>query len=397
MNGQPLPQTVTYNSNYYSNKGTVYINPNNNPTFNATQSDLNAASYYVVTGDRTQYSSLSLLSDTNGTIGSTGTTNIRGWTLSKTGTAAYLDFDYINNDTSGQSAVGYNTLMRLNGVAGQLEFPLMTNGPLPTNSIGHIVWGGDTDLYRVATGTLRTDGLFQVGSLSGAYAVVTDSNRDILSSITTATEISYVSGVTSSIQNQLNNKISFTGGTLSGPLILPDGSSANPSLEFVGSLTTGLSSNAPNTLSLNTNGSEAMHIDASQNVYIDNLNSVGVVHTNVSGELSTSLIVNADISASAGITDSKLATISTAGKVANSATTATNLNTANAIVSRDSSGNFVCGTITGSLNGNATSATSSNFSSTATYFSGSLFGDIVGTQSATVVSEIYRTNHLEFY
>lgn len=57
-------------------------------------------------------------------------------------------------------------------------------------------------------------------------------------------------------------------------------------------------------------------------------------------------IVNADISASAGIVDTKLATISTALKVSNSATTATNANTASAIVARDASGNFIAGKAT---------------------------------------------------
>jgi microcystin-dependent protein/uncharacterized protein YjbI with pentapeptide repeats len=67
-------------------------------------------------------------------------------------------------------------------------------------------------------------------------------------------------------------------------------------------------------------------------------------------------IVNADIAANAAIADTKLATISTAAKVANSATTATNANTANAIVARDASGNFSAGTITASLSGNSSSA-----------------------------------------
>jgi hypothetical protein len=71
-------------------------------------------------------------------------------------------------------------------------------------------------------------------------------------------------------------------------------------------------------------------------------------------------IVDADVSATAGIVDTKLATISTAGKVANSATTATSANTASAIVARDASGNFSAGTITASLSGNATTATSAN-------------------------------------
>jgi hypothetical protein len=58
------------------------------------------------------------------------------------------------------------------------------------------------------------------------------------------------------------------------------------------------------------------------------------------------------------ITDTYLATISTAGKVSNSATTATNANTASAIVARDGSGNFTAGTITATtFSGNATTAT----------------------------------------
>lgn len=57
------------------------------------------------------------------------------------------------------------------------------------------------------------------------------------------------------------------------------------------------------------------------------------------------------------ITDADLSTITTAGKVSNTATTATSANTANAIVARDASGNFTAGTITGTLSGTATTAT----------------------------------------
>jgi hypothetical protein len=58
-------------------------------------------------------------------------------------------------------------------------------------------------------------------------------------------------------------------------------------------------------------------------------------------------IDNADINASAGIVDTKLATIATAGKVSNSATTATSNNTASAIIARDASGNFDATSING--------------------------------------------------
>jgi hypothetical protein len=56
-------------------------------------------------------------------------------------------------------------------------------------------------------------------------------------------------------------------------------------------------------------------------------------------------IVDADINATANIADTKLATISTAGKVQNSATTATDANTGSTIVERDVSGNFSAGTV----------------------------------------------------
>jgi hypothetical protein len=99
-------------------------------------------------------------------------------------------------------------------------------------------------------------------------------------------------------------------------------------------------------------------------------------------------IVNADINASAQIVDTKLATIATALKVSNSATTATNANTASAIVARDASGNFAAGTITadvsgssGSCTGNA--ATSTKLSAAKTF---ALTGDVTGSASSDLTT-----------
>jgi hypothetical protein len=77
-------------------------------------------------------------------------------------------------------------------------------------------------------------------------------------------------------------------------------------------------------------------------------------------------IVDADISAAAAIVDTKLATISTASKVSNSATTATSANTASAIVARDASGNFTAGTITANLTGNVSGSSGSTTGNAAT-------------------------------
>jgi hypothetical protein len=85
----------------------------------------------------------------------------------------------------------------------------------------------------------------------------------------------------------------------------------------------------------------------------NNVVTVGDTGTVTSTMILNGTIVDADINASAAIADTKLATISTAGKVSNSATTAASANTASAIVARDASGNFGAGTVTASLTGAA--------------------------------------------
>jgi hypothetical protein len=82
--------------------------------------------------------------------------------------------------------------------------------------------------------------------------------------------------------------------------------------------------------------------------------------------IAAGVIVDADINASAAIADTKLATISTALKVSNSATTATSANTASAIVARDGSGNFTATTITANLTGNVSGSSGSTTGNAAT-------------------------------
>lgn len=77
------------------------------------------------------------------------------------------------------------------------------------------------------------------------------------------------------------------------------------------------------------------------------------------------------------LADTKLATISTAGKVSNSATTATSANTASAIVARDGSGNFSAGTITAALSGNASTATTLQTARTI-----AISGDVTGSATS---------------
>jgi hypothetical protein len=98
-------------------------------------------------------------------------------------------------------------------------------------------------------------------------------------------------------------------------------------------------------------------------------------------------IVNADINASAAIVDTKLATIATAGKVSNTATTAASANTASAIVARDGSGNFTAGTITANLTGTA-SAIADNTVTSAKIVDGTIVNADVNASAAIAGTKI---------
>ena len=111
----------------------------------------------------------------------------------------------------------------------------------------------------------------------------------------------------------------------------------------------------------------------------------GVVKA-TAGVLSAASIVNADISASAAIVDTKLAQLTTASKVADSAnatlTAATNANTVSTLVKRDGSGNFSAGTISAALSGNVTGNCSGNCSGS----SGSCTGNAASATTAAACS-----------
>ena len=141
--------------------------------------------------------------------------------------------------------------------------------------------------------------------------------------------------VQAAIEEVNNEKLALAGGTMTGELLI--GSAGTFAFE-------GATANAFETYLSATDPT------ADRAIVFPDQNGTVIVSGNAS-------IVNADINASAAIVDTKLATIATAGKVSNSATTAASANTASAIVARDASGNFTAGTITAALTGNASTAT----------------------------------------
>ena len=117
-------------------------------------------------------------------------------------------------------------------------------------------------------------------------------------------------------------------------------------------------------------------------------------------------ITNAMVATNAGIVDTKLAQINTADKVTNQAVGATsalsggaysNAIGANKIVARDGSGNFGAGTITATLSGNATTATTLATGRTiqmtgdVTYTSPTFNGSANVTAAATITNDAVTT------
>ncbi len=117
--------------------------------------------------------------------------------------------------------------------------------------------------------------------------------------------------------------------------------------------TTTISGTSPEGASLNSaqiyvgdGSNQAAAVDMTGDVTISNTGVTTIGSDAVSSaEIVNGTIVNEDIDANAAIVDSKLATISSVGKVENTATTATDVNTGGAIVARDINGDFSAGDI----------------------------------------------------
>jgi len=310
------------------------------------------------------------------------------------GSAASPSLTFTGNTNTGLSATGNVLSVSASGVqqlsvsASGVTVPSLTPAGVVHNSVGGSLTTSlivnadvspsanidDTKLNTIAT----------TGKVSNSATTATNTNTPSTIVARDASGNFSASTIVASLQGSASNNVLKIGDTMTGALQLPAGNAGTPSLTFTGSATSGLYA-ASGSVSISANATERINVGSGGVISISGFTTTGVVHNNGSGNLTTSLITNVDVDAAAGIVDTKLATIATANKVNNSATTATSANTPSAIVSRDGSGNFTAGTITANLTGTATNATNST---TAVNFSGTLVGDVTGTQAATVVSTV---------
>lgn len=96
-------------------------------------------------------------------------------------------------DVQGPASSTDEALVRFNGTTGKL----LQNSVAILSDVGNLS----------GVGTLGLSGPITDASQTADRAVVTNGSKAMISSATTATEIGYVSGVTSAIQTQINTKV----------------------------------------------------------------------------------------------------------------------------------------------------------------------------------------------
>jgi hypothetical protein len=241
---------------------------------------------------------------------------------------------------------GGNDIVRLTGVASATDYLEIKNGTGVGNPLHVLAEGASANigvhlqpkgsgLFTISDGTDNNKGIRFRSSSSAASAVT------LIDAVSTAGRVVTLPDATDTLVGRA------TTDTLSNKTMIAPALGTPTAL--VGTNITGTAA-----------GLTAGNVTTNANLTGD-VTSVGNATSIAAG-----VIVDADINASAAIVDTKLATISTALKVSNSATTATSANTASAIVARDASGNFTAGTITANLTGNVSGSSGSTTGNAAT-------------------------------
>ncbi len=275
------PPALTYQLNYNGSSGLVLINQTGDNTMLGVEvTTANDAQLSAVTTENNQAALVQLYSGNIGSIPPSQTvsnSNILGWELKKTGlptttipVQAALAANFMNNDLTLTPTISKYTSFYVDGFANTFNFPAVNTTYLPTYTTTRLVWAQDTNLYRAAAGLLKTDGNLAIGGLvqgSTGQALIANTNNVIQTSVTSATELGYVHGVTAPIQGQFALYLPLAGGVMTGALTLPQSTSPYPPLNF-GSApgsTTGFA--APSgVLTLITSGSPRILVDANGGV-----------------------------------------------------------------------------------------------------------------------------------
>jgi hypothetical protein len=153
-------------------------------------------------------------------------------TLNSSGVSAITSGVIINADINASAAIAVNKLAALTASRAVISD---SSGFLATSATTTT----EVSYLSGVTSAIQTQLDSKIGSVTGAISTVVSSdltiNRAVISdpsgkiavSGVTSTELGYVSGVTSAIQTQLNSKLNLSGGTMTGSILLSGGSSLN--------------------------------------------------------------------------------------------------------------------------------------------------------------------------
>jgi hypothetical protein len=252
---------------------------------------------------------------------------------------------------------------------------------------------GTTLASNVLSSSLTSVGTITSGTWSGSTIAIEKGGTGATTASAARSNLGLVIGTNVQSPITLGTTSLAAGGTFTSVTGLSSVGATNFTGNLTGNVTGNVTGDVTGNLAGNaTTATTAGNITATSNSTLTSLPSLVQVGTITSGTWSgtavaydklalTGNIKNTDISTSAAIADTKLATITTAGKVLNSATTATDANTASAIVARDASGNFTASTITATISGTASTA---NKLTTARNINGVSFD---GTSNITIAAE----------
>ena len=236
--------------------------------------------------------------------------------------------------TTGYGGTGFNTYTKGDILVASgttlIKQAVGTNGQVLT---ANSVFGGGVHWTTPSSGTVLSvsvnSPLTVVSGTTNAVISIPDATTSVRGTViltdstsTTSSTLAATATAVKSAFDLANAALPRAGGTITGEVV-------------IGSAGTLLFEGATD----NTFEIQLAAADATSDKVVTLPDTTGTIIT--TGDTGT--VTNTMLAGS--IADSKLSTISTAGKVSNSATTATSANTANAIVARDSSGNFSAGTI----------------------------------------------------
>jgi hypothetical protein len=246
----------------------------------------------------------------------------------------------VNNVASGildevYGGTGFNSytkgdLLAASGTTALTKLAIGTNGQVLTANSAqaagmHWVTPASGTVLSVSVNsplTVVSGSTTPVISIPDASTSVRGSVQLTDSTSTTSSSLAATATAVKSAFDLANAALPRAGGTITGAVVVGTAGS----LQFEGSTDDGFET----TLA-------AADPTADRTITLPNITGT-VITTGDTGTVTNTMLAGS-------IADTKLDTISTAGKVSNSATTATSSNTVSAIVARDGSGNFSAGTI----------------------------------------------------